>query len=274
MDAAQTQLPSALERLQDFRQRLESRRAIVFLDYDGTLTPIASRPELARITPEMRALVGALAERCPVSIVSGRATETLREFLRLENVIYAGSHGMVIDGPPGTDLQLEIGQEYLEELTTVHRRLTSALSGIPGVLVQLTGYTAPVHFRLVPPERIPEVERIVERVTQDHPGIRVNRGKMVFEIRPDVAWDKGKALLWIREQLGLNPENSVAFYLGDDTTDEDAFAVLDDRDAGILVASEPRETAARYLLRDPSEVGRFLEGLVDIINAPTEEARI
>ena len=79
--------------------------------------------------------------------------------------------------------------------------------------------------------------------------------------------------MWIRERLGLNPENSVAFYLGDDTTDEDAFAVMSDGDVGILVASQPRETAARYLLRDPSEVGRFLKGLIDIMDASAGERK-
>ncbi len=245
---------------------MREKRAIVFLDYDGTLTPIASRPELARISPEMRSLVGALAERCRVAIVTGRSMETVREFLGLEEVIYAGSHGMVIEGPPGTNLRLDVGREYMEELAAVYRGLSAALSGVPGVLVQLTGYTAPVHFRLAPPERIPEIERIVNGVMQDHPGIRWNRGKMVFEIRPDVGWDKGRAVLWIRERLGLSRENSVAFYLGDDTTDEDAFGVMDENDVGILVASSPKVTAARYSLNDPFEVGVFLEGLIGMLD--------
>ncbi len=266
MDAAPTQLPSALEQMWEFRRRLERRTAIVFLDYDGTLTPIVSRPEFARISPKMRSCVGALAERCPVAIVSGRSRETVKEFLRLENVIYAGSHGLDIAGPPGSGLRLDAGCEHQESLEVVYRKLSTALSDIPGVLVQLTGYTVPVHYRLVHPTLIPEVERIVERELRDHPEIRRYRGNMVFEVRPNTPWDKGKAVLWIRERLGLNPQNSVAFYLGDDTTDEDAFAVLGDRDAGILVATRPRETAARYSLRDPSDVGRFLESLLDIID--------
>ncbi len=269
MDAAAIPLPSALSQMGRFRRRLEGRRGIVFLDYDGTLTPIIDRPELAQISPEMTALVGGLAERCPVAIVSGRSVETVREFLGLQHVIYAGSHGLVIEGPPGTGLRLDVGREFEESLAEVYRKLSEALSGIPGVHVQLTGYTAPVHYRRAHPSQIPEVDAIVEEVLRGHPDIRRNRGKMVFEIRPDVAWDKGKALLWIRERLGLNAGNSVAFYLGDDTTDEDAFAVLGEEDAGILVASRPRETAARYLLRDPSEVGEFLEGLIGILDDQT-----
>ena len=274
MDASTTPLPSALSQLGRFRRRLEGRKAIVFLDYDGTLTPIMPRPELAQVSMEMTELVGELAKRCSAAIVSGRSVETVKEFLGLQKVIYAGSHGLVIDGPPGTGLRLDVGREFKEGLEALYRKLSTALSDIPGVLVQLTGYTVPVHYRRAHPSRIPEVDAIVEEVLQDHPEIRRNQGKMVIEIRPNIPWDKGKALLWIREQLDLNPENSVAFYLGDDTTDEDAFAILDDGDVGILVASQSRETAARYTLKDPSEVGMFLEGLLDIIDGSAEEDQI
>ncbi len=273
MDATPNQLPSALECMGEFRRRLEGRTAAVFLDYDGTLTPIMPRPELAQISSEMRKLVNSLAERCPVAIVSGRPLATVQEFLGLENVIYAGSHGMEIEGSAGTELRLDKGREHLESLAALYDKLSAALSYIPGVLIQLAGYTVPVHYRMVHPTLIPEVERIVERELQDHPEIRRYRGKMIFEIRPNIPWDKGKAVLWIRERLGLNPENSVAFYAGDDTSDEDAFAVLGEEDVGILVASRPRDTAARYLLRDPSEVGRFLKGLIDIIDASAGEGK-
>lgn len=273
MDATPTQLPSALVRLGDFRRRLVGRTAAVFLDYDGTLTPIMPRPELAQISSEMRSLVGALAGRCPVAIVSGRPRATVEDFLGLENVIYAGSHGMEIEGPTGTGLRLDKGRDHVENLAALYDKLSMALSHIPGVLMEQTAYTVPVHFRQVHPTLIPEVERIVEKELKGHSGIKGYRGKMIFEIRPDIAWDKGKAVLWIREQLGMK-ENSFAFYMGDDTTDEDAFAVLGDGDVGILVASHPRETAARYTLKDPSEVGVFLEGLIDIIDGSAGENRI
>ena len=274
MDATPARLPAALGQMAVFRDRLRSKGAAVFLDYDGTLTPIVSRPELAQISAEMKGLVGALAGRCPVAIVSGRPRATVQEFLGLDNVIYAGSHGMEIAGPPGTELRLDKGREHLESLAALYKKLSAALAHIPGVLIQLAGYTVPVHYRLVNPTLIPEVERIVELELQGHPEIRRYRGKMIFEIRPNIAWDKGEALLWIRKQLGLTSENYIAFYLGDDTTDEDAFAALDDQDVGILVSCVPRETKARYLLKDPSEVGRFLEGLIDIIDVSKGKRKI
>ena len=268
MDATATPISSALSHMGRFRRRLRDKRAIVFLDYDGTLTPIMSRPELAQITSEMKALVSSLAERCVVAIVSGRSRATLWGFLGLENVIYAGSHGMDIAGPPGTNLRLDAGREFRETMEGAKCRLSAAISGIPGALVELNTYTVTVHYRLVHAPQVPMVEAIVDRELQSCPNLRKVRGKMIWDIRPKVSWDKGKAVLWIREQLGLHSDSSVSFYLGDDTTDEDAFSVLGDRDVGILVASRPRKTAARYSLKDPPEVGRFLECLIGILDHP------
>ena len=268
MDTTATPLPSALSQIGKFKRRLVGRTCVVFLDYDGTLTPIVSRPELAQISPEMKALVSALADRCVVAIVSGRSLATLWGFLGLENVVYAGSHGMDIAGPRGTCLQLDAGREFRTTMTAVHRRLSAAISDIPGALVELNTYTVTAHYRLVHPARVPLVEAVVDRELLGYSNLRKVRGKMIWDIRPNVPWDKGKAVLWIREQLGLHSDDSVVFYIGDDVTDEDAFSVLGGSDVGILVSPYVRETAARFSLKDPSEVGQLLEGLIGILDSP------
>jgi trehalose-phosphatase len=83
-------------------------------------------------------------------------------------------------------------------------------------------------------------------------------GKKVYELLPDIEWDKGKAVLWLLEALGLDRENSRSIYIGDDVTDEDAFRALERRGIGILVSEESQPTAARYSLGEPAEVERFL----------------
>ncbi|MFQ5917396.1 MAG: trehalose-phosphatase, partial [Candidatus Binatia bacterium] len=91
-------------------------------------------------------------------------------------------------------------------------------------------------------------------------------GKKVFELRPTIEWNKGKAVLWLLDALDLKGSDVVPFYLGDDTTDEDAFGALKDLGIGILVAETPRPTAASYLLRDTQEVKQFLETLIALIS--------
>ncbi len=81
-------------------------------------------------------------------------------------------------------------------------------------------------------------------------------------MQPDIRWDKGKALLWLLDALGLDIGEIQCVYIGDDVTDEDAFGVLEDQGIGILVSEEPSRTKARYVLRDPDEVGQFLALLV------------
>ncbi len=109
----------------------------------------------------------------------------------------------------------------------------------------------------------------MDNVLGEVPELRKTYGKKVFELRPRLEWDKGKALLWLLEALGMEESDVLPFYLGDDTTDEDAFAVLENRGIGILVGCPGRETAARYVLDRPTDVGLLLGKLA----ATLEEAR-
>jgi trehalose-phosphatase len=88
------------------------------------------------------------------------------------------------------------------------------------------------------------------------------QGKKVYELQPDIDWDKGKTVLWLLQILGLEQANVLPIYIGDDRTDEDAFRAIRDRGAGILVSERPRASAASYLLKDPTEVQQFLRELV------------
>jgi len=260
--------PSALERWDEIAARLDGRQPALFLDYDGTLSPIAPRPELATLPGGTREVLRRLAARFPVVIVSGRGREDATSLVGLPGLVYAGSHGFDIAGPPpaagAPPLRLEMGADVPERIDRASERLRRDLSGIAGVFVEPKRFSISVHFRLAGEHDLPRVERAVDEAIAAVPGLRKAHGKMLFELRPDLDWDKGRALLWLLDALGLDRPEALPLYIGDDLTDEDAFRGIAGRGIGILVAEEPRETAAEYRLRDTEEVRELLERLAEV----------
>jgi len=247
-------IPSALEHVQEIAGR--SGRVAVFLDYDGTLTPIVSQPENAWLSDSMRQTLQELAAQTPVAILSGRDLDDVRQRAGIDDIVYAGSHGFDIAGPHG--LRRQMATEFLPKLDTVENELHKRLDGISGALVERKRFSIAAHYRNVKEEDIPRVKRAVAEAAARHRELRRIDGKKVYELLPDIEWDKGKAVLWLLEALGLDRENSRSIYIGDDVTDEDAFRALERRGIGILVSEESQPTAARYSLGEPAEVERFL----------------
>jgi trehalose-phosphatase len=256
--------PSALERWDELVRRLAGRRLVVFLDFDGTLSPIVDRPEAAAILPAVRRVVARLAERVPVVVVSGRGREDVAGRVGLPQLVYAGSHGFDIAGP-GVDHR--VAPELPPLVARVADRLRRELADVPGAQVELKGWTVAVHFRRVPGELVARVEEVVDRVVAGHPELTRAGGKKVWEVRPALDWDKGRALLYLLAALDLADPSVQPVYVGDDLTDEDAFRALAARPGGglgIRVADEPAATAADYTLASPDEVAELLERLLGL----------
>ena len=261
-------LPHALEDGDELARHLAGRRPAVFLDYDGTLTPIVDRPEDAIISEGMRDAVRGLAGRCPVCVVSGRDRRVVQELMGVDDLIVAGSHGFDIWSPAGGEIQRDEGAGFADLLDGVKERLHREMDPIEGALVEPKKASVAAHYRLVAEEERPRVGEIVESVLAEHPDeLKVTPGKMVYEIQPKIDWDKGKAVLYLLEALGLDRDDVVPMYLGDDITDEHAFEALSGRGVGIFVgrADDPevggRSTSADYVLHTFEEVERFLNGL-------------
>jgi trehalose 6-phosphate phosphatase len=250
--------------------RLAGRRPAVFLDYDGTLTPIVDRPEDAVISESMREAVRRLAEACPVCVVSGRDRRVVQELMGIDSLIVAGSHGFDIWSPSGGAIERQEGGEYLDLLAEVRRSLEEQLAPIQGALVEPKSNSVAAHYRLVAEEERPKVQEVVDNVLAEHRGkLKITPGKMVYEIQPNVDWDKGKAVLYLLGALGLDRDDVIPIYMGDDTTDEDAFRALAGRGLGVFVgrADDPevagRQTNADYILESMEEVERFLDLLAE-----------
>lgn len=260
-------LPSALERRGELAERLAGRRAMLFLDYDGTLTPIVHRPEDAVLDDATRRVLGRLAGRAPVAVVSGRGRQDVEERVGLDGLWYAGSHGFDIVGP-GAEVTYEAAEHLIPVVEEVTARLTAELATVEGAQVEPKRFTVAVHYRRAAPADVPRMEAVVDRLVAGHPELRKAGGKKVWEIRPALDWDKGRAVEWILrvmvEETGLAAESILPIYVGDDETDEDAFravAAHQPPGIGILVTPTPVPTAATYTLRNPDEVRELLEWL-------------
>jgi trehalose 6-phosphate phosphatase len=261
-------LPHALEDGDQLARHLAGRRPAVFLDYDGTLTPIVDRPEDALISESMRNAVRGLARRCPVCVVSGRDRRVVQELMGVDDLIVAGSHGFDIWSPAGGEIQRGEGEAFGGLLEAVEARLREELGPIEGALVEPKKTSVAAHYRLVSEDERPRVGRVVEEILAEHPDeLKVTPGKMVYEIQPNIDWDKGKAVLYLLGALDLDRDDVVPMYLGDDITDEHAFQALATRGVGIFVgrADDPevagRTTSADYVLHTFEEVERFLHTL-------------
>ncbi|KAG1668730.1 hypothetical protein FOA52_014276 [Chlamydomonas sp. UWO 241] len=268
------QHPCILSHFSEFALSLKGKRLAVFLDYDGTLTPIVPNPEDAILSEEMRGVIRKLAHSFPTAIISGRGREKVENFVQLRELYYAGSHGMDIAGPPDL-LQTErtrLGSSFQPAahfrpmIDDVYNELCSRMSEIPGSSVEHNTFCVSAHFRNCAEDRWQAVVTAVEETLASRSEeLCITRGRKVMEIRPRVNWHKGTALNHLLEELGLKAQpDVVAIYIGDDRTDEDAFKVLQQgrQGYGILVSNKVKETAASYTVRNPVEVMELLQGLV------------
>jgi trehalose-phosphatase len=256
-------LPSALEHIQDITQ--SGDQLAIFLDYDGTLAPIVSRPEDAWLPDSMQQTLRELAARAPVAILSGRDLDDVRGRVQVDGIVYAGSHGFDIAG--GGGLRRQVGAGYVSVLDAAEAELREALDEIPGAQLERKQFSVAAHYRNVNENDAFRVALAVDAVAAKHRELRRIDGKKVYELMPDIEWDKGKAVMWLLETLGLERESVRPIYIGDDNTDEDAFRALKQRGVGILVTDELPPSSATYLLRDPWEVERFLQKITDRLHA-------
>ncbi|OAY33404.1 probable trehalose-phosphate phosphatase J [Manihot esculenta] len=266
--------PSALDMFEQIIDASKGKQIVMFLDYDGTLSPIVDDPDRAFMSKKMRATVRKLARCCPTAIVSGRCRDKVYNFVRLAELYYAGSHGMDIKGPAkgskykkeSEALIFQPASEFLPMIDEVYKELVEKTKSTPGAKVENNKFCLSVHFRCVDEKKWSELGQVVRSVLKDYPKLRLTQGRKVLEIRPTIKWDKGKALEFLLEYLGFtNCTDVFPVYIGDDQTDEDAFKVLRERGQGfgILVSGIPKDTNASYYLQEPTQVMDFLQRLVE-----------
>lgn len=233
-------------------------RLLVALDFDGTLAPLAPRPELARLPGATRTALRALAARADVAVavVSGRGLADLRAKVGLRRVAYAGNHGfeLAVDGWRWTHPGVPARRAALGRALTEAAALCRLAHG---AWVENKGPTFTVHVRGVR-SRTGEaaLHRGLAAAVRRIGGLALVPGKRVYEVRPRLAWDKGRAVELLRRLLA---PRAPCIYVGDDVTDEDAFRRLAGKALTVTVGHG--RSAASHRVASPAAVRLFLERL-------------
>ncbi|WP_017731152.1 trehalose-phosphatase [Nafulsella turpanensis] len=259
-------LPHAIEELTALTREIGDKKPVLFLDYDGTLSPIVKNPEEALLSQKTKTCLQELAEIVPIAVVSGRDRADVKNKVGLENLIYAGSHGFDITGPNGLNMQYEGGEKAIPALDAAEKSLKEKLGNIEGAWVERKKYAIAVHYRNVAEEKEETVKKAVEEVINRQEKLKKGGGKKILELKPNIDWHKGRATLWLLDALELNDGKHTPLFIGDDVTDEDALEAIAGRGIGILVGTHGQTTAASYRLKDTEEVAEFLGKLQQLLS--------
>jgi len=248
-------------------KKLKSGPVFLFLDFDGTLAEIVSVPSKARLAKKTKELLDKLVLKKDfrVAVISGRSLEDIKKRVGIKNVIYAGNHGLEIEGPKIKYI-FSVGRQYRKILLRIKSDLEERLSKFKGVLVEDKGLSLSLHFRRIHKGLISKIKTIFHEVTIVYNvkgQIKLSSGKKVLEIRPNVDWDKGKVVLWLlaRQVFSLKGKPIIPVYIGDDLTDEDAFRALKNKGVTIVVGRKKHSFADYYLLSS-REVPILLEKIL------------
>jgi alpha,alpha-trehalose-phosphate synthase [UDP-forming]/trehalose-phosphatase len=237
----------------DHVDKIPKKNIFLFLDYDGTLTPIVDLPEKANLSNKMRNILVTLHKKVPMAIISGRSINDIKQRVNIDKIIYAGNHGAEIwDGKKlVVGQQLSVKKQMLRKVT---KELSAALSFVDGVVIEDKGVTASIHYRMVKDRDLGTVFNIFWSIIDRYEKLFIiTSGKKVFEIRPRGIWNKGDAVKWISDSYG---QGSFPIYVGDDTTDEDAFSVIKGKGIGICIGTG---IEADYYLKNQKEIWKLLK---------------
>ena len=243
-------LPNLLDSWHEIAARArQARRIALFLDFDGTLAPYRLRPEESRLPAATRRALGRLSSRTCLHIwvISGRCQADIRQRVAIPGIASMGLYGWEDGRNPPT---------AFPAVAEARASLAERLRSIPGIRIEDKGAAIALHYRATPPAAVRPAREVVDRVTAEFRSLRVMEGNYTWEVLPRDLPGKGRAVLARWRSVG---PDALPIYIGDDTSDEPAFAALS---FGITACACPaRRTRARYRLRGPAEVSRALERL-------------
>lgn len=256
-------LKYAFSGIDSIANSLRNKIVYLFLDYDGTLAPIARTPEAAKISGETRRVLMRLSGvgRCKIAVVSGRSLQDISGRINIRNIVYVGNHGFEIKGP-GINFIKFISTGQRKVLENISKKLKNKFSSIRGVLIEDKNFSLSIHYRLAGKKYRLKIQKEFRRIISSFgfkKKVNIKKGKMSLEVRPCVAWNKGSAVRWLLKRHPYFKSRSVfAVYIGDDTTDEDAFRYLKGKGMTVFVG-RPNNTRASFYLKNTKDVVRFMK---------------
>jgi len=247
----------------------QRKQVFLLLDYDGTLTPIKPKPELARLSISIKKLLIRLKNKksFKLAIISGRSLKEVKRLVGIKGIIYAGNHGLELEGP---NIRFINKKALLNKksLFILCKKLKNRLSGIKGALIENKGLTLTVHFRLVREKDFtkklkPAVECMLKPLVVAKK-IRLSHGKKIYEIRPPIDWHKGRIVKWLLGHKKFFKSSTLPICIGDDHTDEDMFKAIGKKGITISVGSSRSRSRAKYYLKNTKDVETLLKRLDEI----------
>lgn len=250
-------------------QASEDKKAFICCDYDGTLVSFDDKPQDTATPNRVTSILKELNSLASISIaiLSGRSLAQLKDLIPLSNITLAGLHGIEVRYSDGEKFTWSRAEESRGRLKKMKKELADKFSAFPGTLIEDKEYAVALHYRTYK-GKDEEVERAFYSTMENFrpfENLEILEGSKLLEVRPR-GWDKGRALKKIRSYLTFR--ELPTFYFGDDTTDEDAFRVLnrEGKDFPVLIGENGREeTAAHFFLSNPEELLSFLERLAENI---------
>ncbi len=243
------------------KRLLRARHIFLCADFDGTITPIKPRPKQACLSEDVRLLLRKISKNRSffVGIISGRSLRDIKQKVGIAGLIFAGNHGLEI-AYKKKKFVYPAAKRFVPLISRIARNLKGCLSPFSGAVLEEKRLSLSLHYRLVKKGRLTKLKKIFLQIIRPYLSsqkIRLTSGKKVWEVRPPIEWNKGKAILWLAQKL--RPKKALLIYIGDDLTDEDAFRAVN-RIGGISVlVGRKKASAARYYLKSTKETQRFLE---------------
>jgi trehalose-phosphatase len=239
-------------------------RLAFLTDYDGTLTPIVPSPQDAELPEEVRRDLEALARspQIDVAVVSGRDLADVRARVGVNGLIYGGCHGLEIEGR-GLSFRHVEAQAQEESLAAISRHLTQRAGSVPGMHIEPKRFGVAVHYRHVARDEVGRVETELARAIQQVGSrFKIFHGSQVIEVQPQVGWNKGDGVRWIRDALQrASTAPLMALYMGDDWTDEHAFEALAGQGITVRIGDVVPATKATYWLPGVDDAQQLLSAL-------------